>query len=92
MKIYRFTNDSYYDDCGCSCCDSTLMEAYNCDDVDYTLGTAHSEEECFQHSIITSLGGYHRMPDEFLDELRAMSYAEIKQLADDLCIIVEIGD
>jgi len=61
MKFY-FTNDSWWDSPGCSCCEPTLMEAYNSEDTDPSLGTAHSELDCYIQAIASVLikrGGYY---------------------------------
>ena len=55
MKKFNFKNDSWWDSPGCSCCEASLMEAYNSEDTDPSLGTAHYELECYIKAIITTL-------------------------------------
>lgn len=54
-KTYTFYDDSWWDNPGCSCCPSTLMEAYNSSDTDCNLGTASSLEDCYVQAIVTEV-------------------------------------
>lgn len=58
MKTYKFTNDSWWDRCGCDECEDTLMEAYNSDDTDCNLGSASYIEDCYVQAIITETGSF----------------------------------
>ena len=90
MKTYKFTNDSYFDSPGCSCCDSYLVDVYNSDDTDRNLGSAHSYEDCYVHAIVSSLGGRSVVPDELMTELCQMSMDNLKSMCKDLNICVRI--
>ena len=90
MKTYKFTNDSYFDSPGCSCCNSYLVEVYNSDDTDCNLGSAHNYESCYVQAIITSLGGQSVVSDEMLEELWCMDIKDLKSMCKDLNIKVEI--
>lgn len=70
-KHFVFTNDSMYIDNGCSCCEPDYMEVYNSDETDGTLGSAHSEEECYVQSIVTVLGR-ENINDEIEEGLRIL--------------------
>lgn len=44
-KHYVFTDESWWDDNGCSCCDPLEMTYYNCDEPELAgMGSATSEE------------------------------------------------
>lgn len=92
MKTYYFTDDSYWDSPGCSCCEPCLMECYNCENTDPNMGSASSEDGCYVQAIVTELGGYHIVPQELLDELYEKDYNDLKQMADDLGIEVRIEE
>ena len=85
MTKFVFYDDSYYDQPGCSCCEGFLMEAYNCSDTDSRLGTASCLEDCYVQAIKTESDAY--MEDDSLWELEL---SELKKIADDLGIVVEI--
>lgn len=91
-KKYLFTNDSYFDSPGCSCCDSYPVEVYNSDDTDCNLGSAHSYEECYVQSILTSMGGQSVVSDEMLEELWCMDIKALKSITNDLNIRVKIEE
>lgn len=52
---FHFTDDSWWDSPGCSCCPASLMEAYNSEDTDPSLGTAHCIFDCYVRAIHTVL-------------------------------------
>ena len=88
MKKYTFFDDSYYDQPGCSCCEGTLMEAFNSNDTDCNLGTAHSYEDCYVYAIMTENAG--KVPLYLDKELYEMNIKELKALAKQMNIEVEI--
>lgn len=96
MKTYTFTDAGYWSSSGCSCCEDVYMEAYSCEDIDYTLGADYSVFDCYVHSIITSLGGLNgtrSLPDGLLEQIWGMSLIQLESLCNDLCINVVIeGD
>lgn len=89
MKTYTFWDDSWWDSNGCSCCPDTLMECYNSYDTDGRLGSAHSKEWCYVHSIITEIG-WEIIPEDYEEKLWEMSVDELKVEAANLNITVEI--
>ena len=91
MKTYTFTNNSWTYSV-CDCCAPTEMEVYNSDDTDCNLGSAHSHEDCYVQSIITSLGGQSVVSDEMLEELWCMDIKGLKSIANDLNIRVKIEE
>lgn len=70
QKIYIFSDDSYYDNPGCSCCESTLVEAFNCPDVSYHHGTAGAVYECYYQVIVDQ---FPDLTDDEVDMFRTMS-------------------
>ena len=88
-KKYLFTDDSYWDSPGCSCCDSYLVEVYNSNDTDCNLGSAHNREDCYIQAIMTELGT-EEVTDEHREGLYSMNLKELKEIAKDLNIKVEI--
>lgn len=88
-KKYLFTNDSYWDSPGCSCCDSYLVEVYNSEDTYCNLGSAHDYESCYYQAILTELGT-EDVTDEHREGLYCMRLDELKQIAKDLNIRVRI--
>ena len=88
-KKYLFTNYSYYDSPGCDCCDSYLVEVYNSDQTDCNLGSAHDYESCYHHAILTELG-VDNVTEEHREGLYCMCLKELKQVAKDLSIKVEV--
>lgn len=89
MKTYTFFDDSYYDQPGCSCCEGFYMECYNSEDTDCNLGSAHDYESCYYQAILTELGAA-LVSDEYRDGLYCMNLKELKQIAKDLNIRVEV--
>lgn len=89
MKVFTFTNDSYYDQPGCSCCEGTYMECYNSEDTDCNLGSAHDYESCYYQAILTELG-VDNVTEEHREGLYCMNLKELKQVAKDLNIKVKI--
>lgn len=55
-KLYVFTDDSWWDDNGCSCCEPHLMPCFNIDreyHPNFTVNhSCHSEEECWESVLI----------------------------------------
>ena len=89
MKTYTFYDEGYYDQPGCSCCEGIYMECYNSEDTDCNLGSAHDFHSCYHHAILTELGT-EDVTDEHREGLYCMSLKELKQIAKDLKIKVEI--
>lgn len=92
MKRFYFTNDSWWDSPGCSCCEASLMEAYNSEDTDPSLGTAHYRLECYIQAIITVLLERNRSCYFDPEALYLMEEDEIKDLCASMGIEVEIGE
>ena len=90
MKKYIFTNDTWWDNPACDCCEDLEMPTFNSDDTDCNLGSAHSYEECYVQSIISSLGGQSVVSDEMMEELWCMDIKDLKSMCKDLNIKVEI--
>ena len=90
MKVYKFYDNGWWDNPACSCCDDTYYECYNSDDTDGNLGSAHSLEDCYVQSIVTSLGGQSVVSDEMLEELWCMDIKDLKSMCKDLNIKVKI--
>jgi hypothetical protein len=89
MKTFTFYDDSWYDQPGCSCCEGTYMECYTSDDTDCNLGSAHDYESCYYHAILTELG-VDNVTEEHREGLCCMNLKELKEIAKDLNIKVEI--
>ena len=89
MKTYYFTDDSYLLDNGCSCCEASLVLAYNSSDTDPCLGTAHSEEDCWVQAIITEIGR-ENIHKEYEQRLYDMPLDDLKLDAAAFDITVEI--
>lgn len=51
-RRFTFYDDSWWDSV-CDCCEPTEMAAFNSDDTDSSLGTAHSIEDCYIYAILT---------------------------------------
>lgn len=88
MKTYTFTNDSYWFSNGCDCCEDLLMESYNSDQTCCNFGSAYSEEDCYLQAIATEKGWEYW--EDVPDDLREMSYTELKKLATEMGIEVRI--
>ena len=88
VKTYVFTDDSYYESPGCSCCDDYFVESFNCDQTSPNLGSASDEGECYLQAIATEKGWlfWESIPDQY----REMSYFGLKKVADRMGIVVEI--
>lgn len=86
-KKYTFWDDSWYDNPLCDCCIGGWVWAYNSNDTDDWLGTAHSEEDCYAHAIITELDLID--PDK-CDKYWSMDIDELKVVASEVGIEVEI--
>ena len=88
MKKYTFTDDSYYESPGCSCCDDYLVESFNSSQTSPNLGSASDEGECYLQSIATEKGWllWESIPDQY----REMGYSELKRIAEGMGIVVEI--
>ena len=89
-KKYTFYDDSYYERPPCDCCPGYWMECYNSSDTDSStrtahLGSAHSEEDCYVQAIKTESNAY--MEDDSLWEL---DLEQLKKIAEELGIVVEI--
>ena len=90
-KHFVFTNDSMYVGNGCSCCEPDYMEVYNSDETDGTLGSAHSEEECYVQAIMTVLGR-ENINDEIEEGLRILEndFNALLRITERMGITVEI--
>lgn len=86
MKRFYFTDDSWWESPGCSCCEASLIEAYNSEDTDPSLGTAHYKLECYIKAIITVLLRRNYSCHFDSEAFYLMEEEEIK----DLCAILEI--
>lgn len=89
MKTFTFFDDSYFASNGCDCCDDTYMECYNSNDTDCNLGSAHNREDCYIQAIMTELGT-EEVTDEHREGLYSMNLKELKEIAKDLNIKVEV--
>ena len=89
MKTYTFFDDSYFASNGCDCCADTYMECYNSDQTDCNLGSAHDYESCYYHAILTELG-VDNVTEEHREGLYCMNLKELKQVAKDLKVKVEV--
>lgn len=90
MSKYYFTNDSWWDSPGCSCCEATLMEAYNSEDTDPSLGTAHYKLECYIQAVITVMIKRNDSCDFDPEVLYLLEVGEIEALCVAMGIEVEI--
>lgn len=86
MRKFYFTDDSWWDYLGCSCCEASLMEAYNSEDTDPSLGTAHYKLECYIHAILTVL--LERNDSCYFDP-EALYLLEEEEI-ESLCAVMEI--
>ena len=89
MKTYTFFDDSYFASNGCDCCADTYMGCYTSNDTDCNLGSAHDYESCYYHAILTELG-VDNVTEEHRECLYCMNLKELKEIAKDLNIKVEI--
>lgn len=90
MKKFYFTDDSWWDSPGCSCCEASLMEAYNSEDTAPSLGTAHSKLECYIQAIITVLLDRNYSCSFDSEAFYLMEEGEIEALCAVLGIEVEV--
>ncbi len=88
-KTYTFYDEGYYDQPGCSCCEGVYMECFNSEDTDCNLGSAHDYESCYYQAILTELG-VDNVTEEHREGLYSMGLKELKQVAKDLNIKVEV--
>lgn len=89
-KKFHFTDDSWWDSPGCSCCEASLMEAYNSEDTDPSLGTAHYKLECYIQAILTVLRKRNHSCYFDPEALYLMEEEEINALCKAMEIEVEI--
>lgn len=88
---FNFTDDSWWDEgFGCDCCPATLMECYNSNDTDKSLGSAHSVAECYVQAVVTELLLRHPRYEFDIDVLHLLEECEIKALCKSMNIEVEI--
>ena len=88
MKKYMFTDDSWYDQPPCDCCLGGWVEAYNSEQVAWNFGTAFDLEDCYIQAIATEKGWQSWC--DIPDHLHVMSEDELKVIADEMGIEVEI--
>lgn len=84
MKVYTFTDDSYYTDYIYE-----ILECYNSDDVNFAWGSAHTVDGCYMQAIATELNceDYY----EFTSSLSStMTIDELEDYARSLNITIEI--
>ena len=87
-KHYNFTNDSWWDSPGCSCCEATLMDAFNCDEPELSgLGTAHSED-----AIVSMLAVANNIISEEKYDDCDLKRSDIQSLLNDYGISYSIED
>lgn len=82
---FIFTDDSYWDSPGCSCCEATLMEVYNSEDTDPNLGSAYGVEDCYAQAILTVLP---EMDEDERELLYTSTLGELKKQCKKLGISV----
>lgn len=87
MKTYTFYDDSWWSSV-CDCCEPTEIPAFNSDELTPIFGTAHSDEACLLLAVAHTKGmdSWEDIPDD----LRNLTYSQLKQIAKELCIEVEI--
>lgn len=90
MKKFYFTDNSWWDSQGCSCCEASLMEVYNSEDTDPSLGTAHYKLECYIKAIYTVMIKRNHSCDFDPEALYLMEEVEIEALCKAMGIEVEI--
>ena len=88
MKVFTFYDDSWYDQPPCDCCQGGWINSFNSDQVNGNFGSAFSEEDCYLQAIATELG--YQYWEDFPDEYREMSYNDLKFLAENTGVKVEI--
>lgn len=91
MSRFCFTDVSWWDNgFGCDCCPATLMEAYNSEDIDPSLGTAHCIFDCYVMAVITVLIRRNQSHDFDPEALYLLEEGEIEALCKAMEIEVEI--
>ena len=88
MKVFTFYDDSWYDQPPCDCCQGGWINSFNSDQVNGNFGSAFSEEDCYLQAIATELG--YQYWEDVPDEYREMSHNDLKFLAENTGIKVEI--
>lgn len=88
MKVFKFYDDSWYDQPPCDCCQGGWINSFNSDQVNGNFGSALSEEDCYMQAIATEMG--YEFWEDVPDTYRLMDYAELKKVADILKIKVEV--
>lgn len=88
-KVYKFFDDTWWDSV-CDCCEPTEMTAFNSDDTDSNLGTAHSIEDCYIYAIKTE--AQNQGVDLYIndDSLWEQPLKSLKVIAKEFGIRVEI--
>ena len=88
MKVFKFYDDSWYDQPPCDCCQGGWVNSFNSDQVNGNFGSAFSEEDCYLQAIATELG--YQYWEDVPDEYREMSYNDLKFFAENMGLKVEI--
>ena len=88
IKTYTFYDDRWYDQPPCDCCQGGWMWSFNSDQVSGNFGSASSEEDCYLQAIATESGIEYW--EDVADKYREMGYTEMKKLATEMGIKVEI--
>lgn len=91
MNKFYFTDDSYWYSQGCSCCVATLMEAYNSEDTDPSLGTAQDKLDCYIQAIITVMIKRNPFCNFDPEALYLLEEVELEALCKAMGIEVEIN-
>ena len=89
IKTYKFTYDEYWTSNGCDCCEPDHWEVYNSEDVDCSLGSARSVQECYAQAII-SYEGLDNLTEDELDYIYSFSEEELRAACKLMGITVEI--
>lgn len=92
MKKFYFKDDSYWYSQGCSCCEATLMEAYNSEDTDPSLGTAQDKVDCHIQAILTVMIKRNPFCNFDPEALYLLEEGEVEALCKAMKIEVEIHD
>lgn len=90
MKKFYFKDDSYWSSQGCSCCEDTMMEVYNSEETDPSLGSAHYRLDCCIQAILTVLIERYNSYDFDTEALYLLKECEVKALCKAMEIEVEI--
>ncbi len=53
MKVFEYTDDSWWDDNGCDCCPGQIMPVYNLlnSEHEYYVYSCHTEEDCYRQAL-----------------------------------------